>query len=83
MMEEISFGTCQICGQGQLIAVKDPVTLQLLVICDDCESQWRTPDEAKSFKNALSDEIRGLVKATFEEIEAAGWIHPDNLRSHH
>ena len=73
-MEDISFGTCQICGQGQLIAVKKPETLQLLVMCDDCESQWRSPDEAQSFENALSDEVRGVVTATLEEIEAAGWI---------
>jgi hypothetical protein len=74
-MEDYSFGECPICRQGQLIAVKNPVTLQLLVMCDDCESQWRTPNEAKSFENALSDEVRGVEMATFEEIEAAGWIH--------
>jgi hypothetical protein len=74
-MEDISFGTCQICGQGQLIAVKNPLTQRLLIMCDDCESQWCSPDKAQSFENALSDEVRRVVTATFEEIEAAGWIH--------
>jgi hypothetical protein len=73
-MEDISFGTCQICGQGQLIAVKLPLTQQLFIMCDDCESQWRSPEEAQSFENALLDEVRGVVIATIEEIEAAGWI---------
>jgi hypothetical protein len=73
-MAEYSFGTCQICGQGQLIAVKNPVTQILLVMCDDCESQWRSPDEAQSFENALSDEASGVEMATFEEIKAVGWI---------
>jgi hypothetical protein len=72
-MGDISFGTCQICGQGLLIAVKNPVTLQLFIMCDDCESQWRSPDEAQSFKNAFSDEVRGVMAVTFEEVKAAGW----------
>ena len=73
-MEDYSFGACPICGQGQLIAVKNPVTLHLFVMCDDCESQWRSPDEAQSFENALLDEVRGVEIATFEEIVAIGWI---------
>jgi hypothetical protein len=73
-MEVCSFGECPICGQGQLIAVKNPVTLQLLVMCDDCESQWHSPGEAQSFENALSDEVRGVGMATFEEVETVGWI---------
>lgn len=74
-MEDHSFGECPICGQGQLLAVKNPITLQLFVMCDDCESQWRSPDEAHSFENALSNEIHDVEMATLEEIEAVGWIH--------
>ena len=73
-MEDYQFGECPICRQGLLIAVKDPVTQQLLVICDDCESQWRSPDEAKSSKNVILDEVRRVETVTLEEIEAAGWI---------
>jgi len=73
-MKDYSFGECPICRQGKLIAVKDPVTLQLLVMCDDCESQWRSPAEAQSFENVLLDEVCGVEMATFEEVEAAGWI---------
>lgn len=68
-MEDISFGTCQICGQGLLIAVKDPVTLQLLVMCDDCESQWRSPDEAQSSEKALLEEVRGVESAGATNIK--------------
>lgn len=74
MMSEYSFGACQICGQGQLIAVRDIATQQLLVMCDDCESQWRSPDEARLFNKALSQEIRSVEIATLEEMVAAGWI---------
>jgi hypothetical protein len=73
-MEGYSFGECPICGQGQIVAVKNPATGQLLVMCDDCESQWRSPEEAQSYENALSDEVRGAEIATLEELEAAGWL---------
>jgi transcription elongation factor Elf1 len=73
-MEMHSFGTCPICGQGQVVAVKNPATQQLLVMCDDCESQWRTPDAARSYENALTDEVRDVEPATTEEIKLAGWF---------
>ena len=74
MMEDYLFGECPICRQGQLIAVKDTLTEQLLVMCDDCESQWRSPEEAQSYKNALPNEIRNIKEASLEEIKAIGWL---------
>jgi hypothetical protein len=71
-MENISFGVCQICGQGQLFAVKDAIGGRLLVMCDDCESQWRSPDEARSYEHAMKEEVR-VVLASIEEVKAAGW----------
>lgn len=73
-MENYVFGECPICGQGQLLAMKSASTGQLLVMCDDCESQWRSPDDAQSFENALSNEIHDVQKASFEEIKAVGWL---------
>lgn len=75
-MEDVNFGTCHICGQGQLLAVKNPETQQLLVMCDDCGAQWRSPEEAQSYKNAIRirDEVRCVEMATFEGVKAVGWI---------
>lgn len=73
-MEDCSFGECPICRQGQLLAVKSPSTGQLLIMCDDCESQWQSPDDAQSFEKTLSDENRDVLDASCEEIKAAGWL---------
>ena len=74
MMDSYYVAECPLCGQGLLIVVKNPETGQLLLICDDCESQWRSPEEALSYKNALPrDEVRRVEAATFEEITRAGW----------
>jgi Zn-finger protein len=73
-MKNCSFGECPVCRQGLLVAVKNSENGQLLLMCDDCESQWRSPEEAKSFKNALSDEVHGVGPATVDDIKAAGWM---------
>jgi hypothetical protein len=73
-MENHSFGDCPICGQGQLVAMKSASTGQLLIMCDDCESQWQSPDAAQSFENALSNEIRDVQKASLDEIKESGWL---------
>jgi ribosome-binding protein aMBF1 (putative translation factor) len=67
-----TFGECPICRQGQLVAVKNTASGTLMLICDDCESQWRSPQEAESYDNALTDEER-VVPASDEEVSAAGW----------
>lgn len=74
MLQNISFGLCPVCGQGELIAVINPPTTRILLMCDDCESQWESPETAKSYENALKEEIHPVVEATAEEVRAAGWI---------
>ncbi len=66
------FGECPICRQGQLLAVK-PQASDLIVMCDDCESQWKDPQGAQSFEKALNVEVHNVREATTSEVEAAGW----------
>ena len=67
-----SFGECPICSQGQLIAVESVVSGALLLMCDDCESQWKSPTAAKSFENALCSEEQ-VKEASDEKILVADW----------
>ena len=71
-MENYSFGTCEVCGQGLLMAVKNIINGEMLIMRDDCESQWKTPDEAQSYENALLEQTRTIVPASAEDIEVAG-----------
>ena len=73
-MENYSFGECPICRQGLLLAVKSVSSGRLLIMCDDCESQWQSLDDAQSFENAMSDDVCDVQKASCEEIKAAGWL---------
>ena len=67
-----TFGECPICHQGQLLVVKGVVLNRLLLMCDDCESQWSSPQATQSYENALHVEQQ-VVDASEEEISAAGW----------
>lgn len=71
-MEHTNFGECPICQQGQLLPVKAIDAGKLLVMCDDCESQWSSPVESRSSRNALKEEVR-VVDATMDELIAVGW----------
>jgi len=56
-----------------LVAVKELTTQKVLLMCDECQSQWTSPVEALSYKNALTEEIFDIVNATAEEVNGAGW----------
>ena len=72
-MEVISFGQCSVCRQGELIAMKHLNEPRLLVVCDDCESQWKTPQDAESYRNVLKDEIKDIIPASSQDIVEIGW----------
>jgi ribosome-binding protein aMBF1 (putative translation factor) len=72
-MEEITFGKCGICRQGELIAMKVDGSDRLLLMCDDCESQWNTPQDSTAYDKALTEEVSGLVLASSQDVLGAGW----------
>ncbi|MCK7544073.1 hypothetical protein MLC59_07815 [Marinobacter bryozoorum] len=72
-MSLISIGECPVCRQGELIVVKDPAREMLLVICDDCESQWDSPENAVKGGPPLMDEAESLQDASYGDLENAGW----------
>ena len=67
-------GRCPICGQGDVIIVKEKSSNSLSLICDDCESQWEDPETLLSGGNPLQVEKNNLDDAiTEDEIKLAGW----------
>jgi hypothetical protein len=69
-----SVGRCPICGQGDVIIVKEKSSNNLLLICDDCESQWKNPVILFSGGEPIEDERHGLeAKVSDEEVKFVGW----------
>lgn len=69
-----SVGRCPICGQGDVTIVKEKSSNDLLLICDDCESQWENPEILLSGGEPIKEEKHNLIDAVDdEEIKLAGW----------
>jgi hypothetical protein len=71
-MDLQNFGVCQLCGQGTLILVKDAGSGRLLVMCDDCESQWLSKEDSENHDKALKNEVR-VVRATLADLSDSDW----------
>ena len=80
-MNEYRIGICPFCdGQGQVIIVKEKKTKTLYVSCDECETQWNTPDDFNSGNCLPSINTFGLYeKPTIDEIKEKGWDKYINL----
>lgn len=72
-MKEITFGECPVCRQGVLFAGFSPLEGKLVLICDDCGSQWSSPVEAQSYENTLQHEFSDIRPATLEELRFSNW----------
>jgi hypothetical protein len=69
------YGSCGICRQGELIAVKHPSTAVIALMCDDCESAWISPSDL-SLLSLPEGEVR---YASLGEVVGAGWPTPEYL----
>jgi hypothetical protein len=66
MKSYAAIGTCPICGQGRLIVARENASRELFVLCEECESEWVSPDASRSIEGATRD-VHG--PSTFLERE--------------
>lgn len=64
---------CPICSQGWVQIVKDVETKILYVMCDECESEWKHPDDVMVLKARSDINDNRVTTPTDEEIRIAGW----------
>ena len=46
---------------------------RIIVICDECESQWATPQDARFHSKTLGKQYNSLVLANIEDTHNVGW----------
>ncbi len=75
MQDELRIGSCNICGSvGQQVIMKDTATGDLLVQCDECLSQWETPEKARKYLGSLIEsERQHLAIASAADVKKARW----------
>ena len=64
---------CPICEQGWVQIVKEKVSGQLFVWCDECDSEWYSPNDVKQKEMATRDTFMEIEDPTDSEIAAKGW----------
>lgn len=73
MKKEYFIGSCPICKQGMLEILKEKKTGKLFISCDECEAEWKSPQDALSNQGATRFCYDLANSATSQEIEATGW----------
>ena len=72
-LERYGISRCRICGQGDVIIVREIKTQIFSLMCDDCFSQWKNPEAL--FSNEGDEEESDLQLDFYEdEIEESGWV---------
>lgn len=69
----MTFGECQVCGQGTLELYRGPNREGFVISCDDCETQWLDLNDAKVGRSPLREEFKTLLPVSDEDAHAAGW----------
>lgn len=74
MKNYAAIGECPICSQGRLIIAREDATGVLYVLCEECESEWSTPQPTPRIGEAAAWNSHG--PSTFlerEELEGHPW----------
>ena len=65
-------GSCRLCSQGRLLIAKDTATRTLYIFCEECESEWESPEESRD--SDLGTQDRFGVSTFLDRVDLRG--HP-------
>ncbi|WDU78851.1 hypothetical protein [Lysinibacillus sp. G01H] len=65
MMYEFKVGWCPFCDQGWVEIVKNQMTEELLLCCNECDTNWNNYDEFK--KDDIPSYFRQYEEVEFEK----------------
>ena len=64
---------CPICEQGWAQIVKEKESGQLFVWCDECDSEWPSPNEVKNLDLATRGNFSEIEDPSEQDIIANDW----------
>ncbi|MDB5355580.1 MAG: hypothetical protein JWN24_2033 [Phycisphaerales bacterium] len=73
MISRYWYDNCPECKQGRLFVMKESAQGNLFLLCEECESAWRSPEETVDLQKTFN--ITGLCFGfgNRENIARAGW----------
>jgi hypothetical protein len=66
-------GYCPVCGQGRQLVAREHSTGSLYVLCEDCESEWDSPDDVSDAERAHRDTHGRSSYVTIREMQSHSW----------
>ena len=76
-MRKYWYTNCPVCGNGRLFVVKDLGKENLLLVCEECESAWRNPEETVDPQKSFNISGLRLKNADKSDVTLAGWFRYD------
>ena len=73
MKNYAAVGTCPVCSQGRLIIARDNATRALYVLCEECESEWASPEQSQKIEEATRESHGPSTFLEREELEGHPW----------
>lgn len=65
--------TCPVCGQGRVLVASQRCGDVLFVTCEDCESEWREPNESHDAALSTRNTYTFLRYLDPEELTGHQW----------
>ncbi|GHU04778.1 hypothetical protein FACS1894158_05780 [Betaproteobacteria bacterium] len=73
-MYDTKIAKCPICdGQGLILIVQEISSGEFYCCCDECESEWKTPDAVFRGENGTANQYGKYRLPGREDIRARGW----------
>ena len=73
MTNNFHIGWCPFCNQGWVNIVKDTSSNNLILLCDECDTIWNSPDDFK-LNNPITREFEVKLEVpSISEIQKVGW----------
>ena len=68
-----SVGQCPTCSQGRQLIARENDTQKLYVVCEECESEWQNPEDARAKRPASRDLFGRSTYLTREDLVGHPW----------
>ncbi len=73
MKNYAAIGVCPVCSQGRRIIARETSSERLYVMCEECESEWPSPDVSGSLDAATRDVYGASTLLEREDLALHPW----------
>jgi len=73
MKNYAAIGTCPVCSQGRLVIAREIATGRLYVLCEECESEWSSPEDSREVGEAGRESHGPSTLLEREALEGHPW----------